>query len=218
MYPSRILIVLVSLLASTSAYCQEPVPSEVVRPDLRVEVTNLPTLGAGEDTPAELAAIRIVLQAENIRCDERSELETAARTVSDHSLKNLITKIAGTSCATRRGPVKIEASFVPAPEIRGDDVLATLLQRKPLLVQFQGAVLVLYGATYDEHLRSDGSRMNVVRTFVMLDPRYLARRRSVTFIRDKDNFDQIRGVATLQSAIAALADEPSRRSSRTLNF
>ncbi|HVZ15777.1 MAG TPA: hypothetical protein VG897_01575 [Terriglobales bacterium] len=197
----RTLIVLSgSLLLIVSAYSQEPAPSEVVHPNQRVEVSNLPSLVADKDTPPELAALRIVLHAENIRCDEHSAIETAARTVTDHSLKDLVTKIAGTSCATDRGSVKINASFVPGSAIRGDDVIGILLRHKPQLIQYQGGIVVLYGVIYDEHLYADGSRMNVVRKFLMLDPRYLGERRFVSFTREKDDFTHVAGVARVEPA------------------
>ncbi|MGZ4816236.1 MAG: hypothetical protein ACXVZV_12555 [Terriglobales bacterium] len=197
----RLLIALcLPVLLATFIHSQESAPSEVVHPNQRVEVLNLPSLVVRKGTSAGSVALRIVLEAEHIRCDENSEIEIAARTAADRSLEDLINKIAGTSCVAERGPVKIAATFVPSSAVHGDALIAALMAQKPQLIQYEGAILVLYGVVYDEHLRSDGSRMNVVRKLLMLDPRYLGQRRFVTFIRRDDALGDIAGVAPIEPA------------------
>jgi hypothetical protein len=92
----------------------------------------------------------------------------------------------------------LAARFIPNSGIRGDDLIAALIRHTPLLVQYKSSVLVLYGAIFDEHLRSDGSRDNVVRKLLMLDPRHQDRGRWVSFLRDKDDWNQVAGVVSIE--------------------
>ena len=197
----RFLVVVVFrvwVLFASPVYCQDAVPAEVVHPNQRVEVSNLAPLSTPEGTSTAQVGMQIVLAAQNVHCDKRSEAEAAAQTVTNNSLKDLVRRVSGANCVTERGPLKLAATFVPNSAIQGDDLIAALMHHKPQLIQYRGAVMVLYGVIFDEHLRSDGSRTNIVRTFLMLDPRYQDARRWVVFVRDKDAFSQVDGVGSIE--------------------
>ena len=189
--------VCVALFVVSMAAAQSQGTSEYVNPNLRVEVPGLSTTAAEPGTSVAPAALHIVLKAQNIHCDRYSEVETAIKSVSGNPLKELVGRISGTSCATGTGTIRVAVSFVPNSSIRADDLIAGLQAYKPQLINYQNNLYVLYGAVYDEHVYSDGTRMNVIRELLLLDPRYRGKKRAVVFVRDKDDFKQIEGVATI---------------------
>jgi hypothetical protein len=189
------------LFLLTFARAQElapAVPSEVIHLNLHLEVHDLPHLTTQDGTSAADVSLQIVLAAQNIHCNDHSESETVVRTVTDASLQEFTTKLAGTNCVTDTGPRKLDATFMPTSSVQADDLIAALKGNRAFLVQYKGSFMVLYGATYDAHLRSDGSRMNVVRRLLLLDPRYQDDRRWVSFRRDNDHLSDIAGFVSIQ--------------------
>jgi hypothetical protein len=74
-----------------------------------------------------------------------------------------------------------------------------MLQKKPLLMEWNGTLYVLYGLIYDQHLYSSGRQDNVIREFLLIDPRYRNNKRSVTFEPNKDDFGKVKGIASVRA-------------------
>jgi hypothetical protein len=112
-------------------------------------------------------------------------------------VRELINKIDGTLCSGSGRIHKVNASFTPNGAIRANDVIAALLQKTPLLMQWRGSIYVLYGAIYDQHLYYSGRQDNVIREFLLIDPRYQDHRRLVTFNRSQNDFGDVEGIASV---------------------
>jgi hypothetical protein len=121
-----------------------------------------------------------------------SALEAAAA-----SLRMLTSKISGAVCHANDSTVRITATFVPNGAIQGDSIIASVIAGKPLLIQWHGTLYVLYGVVYDEHLRYSGSRTNVIRQLLLIDPRYSDKRHFVAFDRDRNDFADVEGMASV---------------------
>lgn len=91
--------------------------------------------------------------------------------------------------------MRVKANFVPNGAIQGNSIIASMKESKPLLFEWKGALYVLYGVVYDEHLHYSGRQDNVIRQFLLIDPRYSDKRRLVSFEREQDNFAEVEGVA-----------------------
>jgi hypothetical protein len=172
--------------------------SEVVHPNQRIMVANLPRTTAENSNVSGTAkaAVEIVLSPE-IKCDPGSQLESLIGAVSGDSLSGLIKKIDGATCSSAGQVHKISASFTPNGAIKANDVIASLLHKKPLLMEWKGAMYVLYGAAYDQHLYYSGRQDNVIREFLLVDPRYRDNRRFVTFNRSQNDFGEVEGIASV---------------------
>ncbi len=175
---------------------------EVVHPNQRVIIPDLLFITAPDTgSPAVAkAAVAIVLSGSKIKCDPGSQVEHMAETIAGPSLRALADKISGASCATNGQIRRIAANFVPNTAIQADNLLASLLQRKPLLMEWKNELFVLYGIVYDERLHSDGHRVNVIRELLLIDPRYSDKRRLKAFVREKDNLAEVAGVASVTVA------------------
>ncbi len=172
---------------------------EVVYPYRRVTVANLAVVTATDTSRPAVAkaALAIVVSASKLKCDPDSQIESVADAKAAASLRTLVTKISGASCAVNGRTLRVTASFVPNGAIQANSIVASLNGGTPLLVSWKGALYVLYGVVYDAHVHYSGRQDNVIRKLLLIDPRYSDKRRLVVFEREKDNFAQVEGFASV---------------------
>jgi hypothetical protein len=91
--------------------------------------------------------------------------------------------------------VRLELHFDPGAPTSVDRVLGPLKRDQPALVLWRGHPYYLTGATYDEHVRQDGSRMIEVKELRLAET--FARVPGVTFEKGRDKLDEIDGILTL---------------------
>lgn len=175
---------------------------EVVRPNQRVTLPNLPPVTAADaSSPAVAkAALAIVLSGLKVKCGPGSQLESVVEATAGPSLRSLAGRISRASCVDNGQLLRVAATFVPSGAIQADSLIASVIGGKPLLVEWKKALFVLNGVVYDEHRHSDGHRDNVIRELLLIDPRYSDERRFVAFVREKDNFAEVEGIASLSVA------------------
>lgn len=94
----------------------------------------------------------------------------------------------------------LTTSFTPNAAIKANSIIASVMARQPLLLEWRGEVYVLYGVLYDEHLYDTGAQDNVIRELLLNDPRHSDDRRFLTFEREKDNFAEVSGIAAISVA------------------
>jgi hypothetical protein len=96
--------------------------------------------------------------------------------------------------------LRVSATFAPTGAIKANSVVASVMQRQPLLLERKNRIYVLYGVVYDEHLYDTGAQDNVIRELLLIDPRYSDSRRFLTFNRAKDDFADVAGIASISVA------------------
>ncbi len=171
----------------------------VFHPNQRVTVPDLAPVTAPDASASTVAkaAVAILLSASKIQCDPSSHVENVAEEYAGPSLRTLAGKLSGASCTVEGRRIGITATFVPNGEIQGDNLIASLIAGKPLLMAWSTNLYVLYGVVYDETLHSDGSRVNSIRELLLIDPRYSDKRRLVVFRRESDDFTRVEGIAMI---------------------
>jgi hypothetical protein len=87
--------------------------------------------------------------------------------------------------------VRLELQFVPGAPTNIDRVLAGLKQQQPVLLLWRGHPYYLTGATYDEHVGRDGSRIFDVKELRLADT--FAKQPDTTFQKGRDNPSEIDG-------------------------
>lgn len=187
-------VLLILLVMSSSSVAKQVLTDpEVVHPDQQAIIPNLEAITL-RDSNSATAAVAILLSSSNVKCDSGSEVEGALSGNAEGSLSMLARKIDGTSCGVNGNTLRISASFTPIGEIRANDIVSSIMQKKPLLIRWKEVVYVAYGVVYDQHLFNSGRQDNVIREFLLIDPRFSDSRRLVTFRRQKDDFGQIEGI------------------------
>lgn len=190
-----------SHVAAQEGYVPPPESdSEIaVRPNQSLTIPNPPLITASSNGQTEVAkaALAIVLNGSNARCEPGSQIHPVVEAYADSPLEVLSNKLEGTSCLTHGVVQHVNALFTPNRAIQADSFIIPVIKRKLLLLKWKGAFYVLYGVVYDEHIYQSGRRDNVIRELLLIDPRYSGRQRLVAFEREKDNLADIEGVTSV---------------------
>lgn len=93
--------------------------------------------------------------------------------------------------------VRLELHYIPGAPVDVDAVIAGLKRQQLSLLLFRGHPYYLTGATYDESVNKDGSRLFVIRELRLADT--FAHQRGLTFTNGEDNLDDIGGVLTVSA-------------------
>jgi hypothetical protein len=72
------------------------------------------------------------------------------------------------------------------------------MQKRALLMDWDGHIYALYGAVFDLNKHSSGMEERVIRSFLLLDTRYSDSRRFVKFDRQKDSWQKVQGFLELK--------------------
>jgi hypothetical protein len=186
------------VLVCTSTAQTDP-DVETVHPNLLVQVQGLPSVVTKDTNASSIAkaAVSLVLSGSKLSCAPDSEVDKVIEANAGSPLSTLIGKISGTACTSSGQIHKVVATYFSNGEIHGDALIQSVMQGKPLVLEKQDGVYVLYGVIYDEHLHSSGRRDNVIRELLLIDPRYPDKRRLTSFVRGRDDFTDITGVASV---------------------
>jgi hypothetical protein len=91
--------------------------------------------------------------------------------------------------------VRLELRYLAGAPTNVDVMLSLLQQQQPSLLVWRGHPYYLTGATYDEHIGRDGTRLFVVKELRLAET--FAKVPGVTFEKGRDNLDEIEGIVTV---------------------
>jgi hypothetical protein len=91
--------------------------------------------------------------------------------------------------------VRLELRYLAGAPTSIDAMLSLLQQQQPSLLLWHGHPYYLTGATYDEHIGRDGTRMFEVKELRLAET--FAKAPGVTFEKGRDNLDEIEGMVTV---------------------
>jgi len=91
--------------------------------------------------------------------------------------------------------VRLELHYLPGAPNNTDSLIAGLRQNRPSLMLLRGHVYYLTGATYDEYINRDGSRMFVITELRLANT--FARQPGLAFTKGSDNMDDIGGIISV---------------------
>jgi len=80
--------------------------------------------------------------------------------------------------------------------VTAEEIIATLQAQRPLLMDWNGHLYVLYGVMYDENLCTDGSQHSIQK-LLLVDTRFADHRRYVSFDRQTDDWGKVNGLLAL---------------------
>lgn len=91
--------------------------------------------------------------------------------------------------------VLLEIHYLPGAPENADLLIAGLKQQQVLLLLFHGHVYYLTGATYDEHIHSDGSRMFILTELRLANT--FAHQPGLAFIKGRDDIEEIGAIISV---------------------
>jgi hypothetical protein len=91
--------------------------------------------------------------------------------------------------------VRLELHYSPGTPTNTDALIFGLKQQQLSLIFLRGHPFYLTGATYDEHIGRDGSRMYVIKELRMANT--FPQQPGIAFVSGRDNMDDIQGIMNL---------------------
>ena len=178
------------------AVCQAPNTSDAIStiPNQRVTV-DVASYVATPDDPLDAlqTTVATVLRDPTICCGKGSSLYARLSAADAASLPRVGERLRGKHSFPYGSAFTIEDHYWPRESVRAEDIIASLMQKRPLLMDWDGHIYALYGAVFDLNKHSSGIEERVVRSFLLLDTRYSDGRRFVKFDRQKDSWQKVRG-------------------------
>jgi len=81
--------------------------------------------------------------------------------------------------------------------VNAEDIIGSLIAQRPLLMDWNGHLYVLYGAIFDDYKYYSGADEHVIHTLLLVDTRFSDDRRYVTFNRQTDDWAKVSGLLAL---------------------
>jgi hypothetical protein len=92
---------------------------------------------------------------------------------------------------------RLSASFLPGCPTQADPLIVSLREKRPIMMLWRNHSYLLTGMIYDEYIAPTGNKMFIVTELQLFDPAGEEGKREMSFIRDRDNPDDLNGVLEL---------------------
>jgi hypothetical protein len=184
------------------AYSQESAPLPVIHPNQEVRVPNLPVLRARSKDRSDvlLTSLDIIFHDHSICCGRDSALEDSAAKADPRSFHDISSKLQGRHLLSDGRPVLVTTLDLAPSAHNPTPIINALQNKQALLLMWNSRLYVLYGALFDEALYADGTRLDTVNKFFLLDTRHSGPQRDVFFVRDIDDWNKVDGLLLLTFA------------------
>jgi len=175
----------------------------VLKPDQSADLSspNLYTAQQSCENWALAAGLQTLLEKQDVKLDQSfwvMRMNYGELCVPQLPSIELLTEVVNKEFVLDDGRhVRLELHFDPGPPTNIDRLLAGLKRDQPSLLLWHGHPYYLIGATYDERIGRDGSRMFEVKELRLAET--FAKLPGVTFQKGRDNPDEIEGILTLSA-------------------
>jgi hypothetical protein len=189
-----------AVLAFWLVVCSFAFPQEYY-PNKEVRIADLPAVTAkSKDSSDVLAAsLEIIFRDKNVCCGQNSALEDDVQRADPKSLKDVATRLQGRHLLSDGRPIKVTAEYLPATSLVSG-LINALIEKQPLLMEWNSHLYVVYGAIYDTVYTPEGGRSDSILKIFLVDPRFSDQRREVSFNRQIDDWAKVQGLLMLKAA------------------
>ncbi len=185
------------------AYGQDVSPGyPLIRPNQEIRVPDLPRLKARNKDRSDvlLTSLDIIFHNHEICCGRDSALEDSAQQADPRVMKDIVAKLQGRHLLGDGRPITVSVTDMMPYSANPVAIVDQLAKQHALLMMWNSRLYVLAGALYDESVYDDGTRIDTIDKFYLLDTRYSDGRREVTFTRTKDDWNDVQGLLLLSFA------------------
>jgi hypothetical protein len=176
---------------------------QVYYPNHEIRINDLPTPTAkSRDASAVLAtSLEIVFRDKEICCGKDSALEDSVQRADPRSLKDVGDKLRGRHLLSDGRSIMVMAEVWPAAagNASSGSPISEIMEKRPLLMEWNSHWYVVYGVNYGEIVADDGTQSETILKFLLLDTRYSDERRSVSFDRQTDDWGKVQGLLMLRA-------------------
>lgn len=92
---------------------------------------------------------------------------------------------------------RLSADFTSGCPTQADPLILAIRQRRPIMMLWRNQSYLLTGIIYDEYIAPTGNKMFIVTELQFFDPAAEEGKREISFVRDRDNPDDLNGVLEL---------------------
>jgi hypothetical protein len=201
MHPLRQIAWLLLLLAPAVHAGSKQKQAYVLKPDQTVDL-DAPKLFTAQqacENWALAAGLQSLLEKQNVKLDQSfwvMRLNYGELCVQQIPSMEQLADVVNKEFVLDDGRhVRLELQFDPGAPTNIDRLLAGLKREEPSLLLWHGHPYYLIGATYDERVGRDGTRIFEVKELRLAET--FARTPGVTFQKGRDNLDEIQGILTV---------------------
>jgi len=176
---------------------------QIFYPNHEIQIGDLPSLTAKSKDASEALAtsLQIIFRDEGICCGKDSALEDRLQLANPTSLKDVGEKLRGRQRLSDGRSVVITAEVWPAApgSASTGGPISEIMEKRPLLMEWNSHWYVVYGVTYGDIVDSDGNRSETILKLWLVDTRYSDVRRKVFFDRQSDDWGKVQGLLILKA-------------------
>ncbi len=206
-FPASALMLIVIMSCCVNANSQTC--SYLVHPNQEVRIAALPSTVAASTSKSDVlvASVATAVMERDVCCGRNSALEdqivAASASTGKISLRELGERLRGKHYLDNGASIFVADQYWPAAPIEQNsvkpgDIISSLMAQRPLLMNWDGQLYVLYGVVFDECTDSNtGYDFPSIRTLLLIDTRFSGRRRYVSFNRQTDDWGKVTGVLAL---------------------
>jgi len=202
-------LLLIVIMASGCVNANSQTCAYVVSPNQELRIAALPPVVAAStsDFAVMKASIATAVLDPNVCCGRNSALGDQVVSARGASLRDLGGKLRGKHYLDNGTSIFVADQYWPAAPIeqnsvKAGDIITSLLAQRPLLMNWDGHLYVVYGAIYD--VCAAGSpdypsygNFPAIRTLLLVDTRFSDRRRYVSFNRQTNDWGKVTGFLAL---------------------
>jgi len=196
--PASTLLLILIMSCGVNANGQDDSNNCAFHPNEEARVESLPpALAASKNESAVLAAsLAIAIMEPDVCCGRNSVLEDQVASATGLSLRQVGEKLRGKHYSGDGLPIVVADQYWSGASVNAEEIIATLQAQRPLLMDWNGHLYVLYGVVYDENLCDDGSQHSIQK-LLLVDTRFADHRRYVSFNRQTDDWGKVNGLLAL---------------------
>ena len=176
---------------------------QVYYPNQEIRIPDLPSLTARSANASDvlLASAEITFRDKKICCGMNSALQDSIQSADPMSLKDVAEKLQGRHLLSDGHPITVVAEYLSPDVVSFGQLVGSLAERHPLLMQWNSHLYVVYGVVFDRTVDySTGARMDAIRKLLLLDTQFPDKRREVRFNRQTDDWSKVQGLLILTSS------------------
>jgi len=194
--PASTLLLLV-FSCSVNANGQSEGEGYVFHANQELRVAPLPTVVADSTSESAVlaASVATAVMERDVCCGRNSALEDQVGTKL--SLRALGERLRGKHYLDNGSPILVADQYWSGASVNAENIIGSLMAQRPLLMDWNGHLYVLYGAVFDDYRYYSGADVHVIHTLLLVDTRFSDDRRYVTFNRQTDDWGKVAGLLAL---------------------
>lgn len=171
-------------------------------PNQEIRIGDLPptTARSRELSDVLVASVEIIFHDKEVCCGKESALGDRVRSADARSLKNIGGKLRGTYALSDGRSLIVTAEYLEPEAINVGKLIDVITQQRAPLIAWNSHLYVICGLIFDRTIDySTGGKMDAVRKFLLIDPRFSDERRQLSFDRRTVDWRTVQGLLILDA-------------------